>query len=79
MLDKMLDLLFSGSVLELDYARERAAHLCRLANSFCLMHRQGECSAADAQALIRGGSPGYQDFSYERVWQNAWTVTDREL
>lgn len=79
MLDKELDQLFSGSVLELDYARTRAAHLCRLANSFCLMHRQGQISAEEAQALIRGGSPGFQDFSYERVWQNAWAVTDREF
>jgi hypothetical protein len=78
-LDAALDVLFRGSVQEQDYARLRAMHLCRLANSFCWAWRQGECTQQQAQALIRGGAEGFSDAAYARVWQNALHVTEQQL
>jgi hypothetical protein len=60
-----------------EMALSRAAHLCRLANSFALMHRQGELDQAGAQRLLRGGSPGYSDAVYEHAWANGMEVSGR--
>jgi hypothetical protein len=75
LLDRALDVLFTGSGEEQAMARERAAHLCRLANSLCLAWREGQCSQAEAEAILHSGAPGFSPASYARVWQNALGVT----
>lgn len=72
-LDLGLALLFYPSGVPL-LSLARAAHLCRLSNSFCAAWRGGEVDEAGARAIVRGGSPGYSEASYDRAWDNARQV-----
>ncbi len=72
-LDLGLALLFTPlEVPQMSLAR--AAHLCRLSNSFFAMWRNGETDEAGARAIVRSGAPGYSESSYDRAWNNARAV-----
>lgn len=72
-LDLGLALLFYPAEVP-QLSLSRAAHLCRLSNSLFAMWRNGETDEAGARAIVRGGSPGYSEASYERAWDNARMV-----
>ncbi|MCC7479115.1 hypothetical protein IT575_11740 [bacterium] len=73
-LDLGLALLFYPAEVP-QLSLSRAAHLCRLSNSLFAIWRQGETDEAGARAIVRSGSPGYSEASYERAWDNARMVS----